>query len=310
MNRPGKKNNSKSGYILLAVISILTITSMLAAIAVSNAQLEAKIVRADLEGAKMRAGIKTAIARSIFLLGEEDTIIANGQLVIFDLDGMSYKVRLVDDRGMIGLNSANAELLEKVIEELAGFDVDAKALADAILDWRDADSDPRPLGAEARFYESQNLPEPANRAFFNVAELGRVAGIDRQIFTAISPVLSISNKLASPDPQFAPAAILELLDLAPSELSQIIDGRENGQTSTPQAIDNFTAEPETNAGEQQIAETIIYHAFVEVSANDRSHRAERLQVRLHQATGQYDLYARQVINYGSSEYLFEENIER
>ncbi|MBL4617445.1 MAG: general secretion pathway protein GspK [Robiginitomaculum sp.] len=302
------KANSKSGYILLAVISILIVTSMLATIAVLNARMEAKIARTDLDNSKMRAGINTAIARSIFLLGEENGTIADGRALNFDLEDMSYKVRLVDDRGLVGLNTANRELLEKIIKQFAPFDTDTKSLADAILDWRDADSDPRHFGAEARSYANQNLPPPANRPFVHIAELGRVSGINRQIFAAISPLFSISTKLASPDPQFTPLAILEVLDLAPSELSQIMNNRENGQTLAPKADNNLASKPKTNNSGQQ-ADVIIYHAFVEVSTNTGTHRAERLQVRLNPTTGHYDLYGRQVINYGSSEYLFDENIE-
>ncbi|MCF6291810.1 MAG: general secretion pathway protein GspK [Robiginitomaculum sp.] len=302
------KIHSQKGYILLAVISMLTITSMVAAIAVSHARLEATLFRTALDSSKVRAGINTAIARSVFFLGEQDGFTANGLPLSFDLEDMSYKVRLVDDRGLLGLNSADRELLEKAIEQFAPLDTDSKSLASAILDWRDADSDPRPFGAEARAYSNQNLPPPANRPFVHIAELGRVAGMNRQIFAAIAPLFSVSTKLPSPDPQFAPLAILELLDLAPSELSQIISNRENGQTLAPQTIDNFVSKPETNTTGQQTG-TIIYHAFVEVNTNTGIHRAERLQVRLTPTTGHYDLYARQVINYGSSEYMFEENIK-
>ncbi|MBL1430378.1 MAG: general secretion pathway protein GspK [Robiginitomaculum sp.] len=300
---------SQRGYILLAVISMLTITSMLAAIAVSNAKLEAKIGRTSLDSAKVRAGIDTAIARAIFLLGEKDGTIADGRAFIFELDDMSYKVRLIDDRGLVGLNSADGELLAKAIKRFAPFDTDTKPLTDAILDWRDADSDPRPLGAEVRAYANQNLPPPANRPFVHIAELGRVVGIDRKIFAAISPLFSISTTRPSPDPQFAPLVILELLDLSPSELSRIIDNRQSGQMLDPQGIQELDSSPETNTAEQQTS-TIIYHAFVEVSTNTAVRRAERLQIRLQPVTGQYDLYARQVINYDSSEYLFAENIEQ
>ena len=55
----------------------------------------------------------------------------------------------------------------------------ADSLADALADWRDADNDPRPHGAEREWYAQRNLPLPRNAGLANIAELPSVRGFDR-----------------------------------------------------------------------------------------------------------------------------------
>lgn len=50
------------------------------------------------------------------------------------------------------------------------------SLVDAILDWRDADDEPRPEGAERAWYAARQRQEPRNGPFANVRELALVRG--------------------------------------------------------------------------------------------------------------------------------------
>src|SRR6185503_16833506 len=64
-------------------------------------------------------------------------------------------------------------------------------LADALLDWSDADDVARPHGAEHRWYESQRPPrEPANRPLATVGELLLVRGIDARVLEQLRPFLT------------------------------------------------------------------------------------------------------------------------
>jgi general secretion pathway protein K len=49
-------------------------------------------------------------------------------------------------------------------------------VVDAILDWRDADDEPRPEGAERVWYAARQRPQPRNGPFANVRELTLVRG--------------------------------------------------------------------------------------------------------------------------------------
>lgn len=54
----------------------------------------------------------------------------------------------------------------------------ADSLADALLDWQDADDEPRPAGAEAASYAAVGGRPPRNAPITDVAELRRIRGFD------------------------------------------------------------------------------------------------------------------------------------
>lgn len=87
-------------------------------------------------------------------------------------------------------------------------------LVDAIVDWIDTDPSTQPYGAESGYYES--LPRPytcRNAPMTEIEELRLVKGITDEIYTKISPHLTVSSK--SPyyiNINTAPAPVLRSLD--------------------------------------------------------------------------------------------------
>jgi len=76
-------------------------------------------------------------------------------------------------------------------------------LVDAILDWTDADDDPRPHGAERRWYASQHpAREAANRPLRSVGELLLVRGVDAAALDRLRPFLTTAGE----DPLCPPQA--------------------------------------------------------------------------------------------------------
>jgi len=67
----------------------------------------------------------------------------------------------------------------------------SQQLAQAIMDWRDADSIPRPSGAERDAYiKAGNLALPTNGPFRDINELADVMGMTPEIFAAAKPYLT------------------------------------------------------------------------------------------------------------------------
>ena len=141
--------------------------------------------------------------------------------------GGTYGVRMIDEGGKISLNRADEALLRKVFEAI-GLKLDAQQeMADAILDWRDADDLHRLHGAENEYY--QKLPEPyraKNGPFDSVDELLQVRGITRELFFGVrdrglgadgAPVIplrevfSVFNRSANINVRTAPVAVLRVV---------------------------------------------------------------------------------------------------
>ena len=88
----------------------------------------------------------------------------------------------------------------------------ALTLADRIVDWRDRDSDPRPDGAEDQDYNSSGLPYGAkDRKFETVGELQQVLGVDRRIYRAAAPALTVHSRRRTVNPIYASRLVLEAI---------------------------------------------------------------------------------------------------
>jgi general secretion pathway protein K len=101
-------------------------------------------------------------------------------------NGGGFEGDIIDEDSKVNINEVVSEAgkvrerREKQLKrlfELLGLD---PAKLDAVLDWLDADSDARPLGAEADWYQEQGRPVPANGRLTSLAELLQVKGITKQ----------------------------------------------------------------------------------------------------------------------------------
>jgi len=95
---------------------------------------------------------------------------------------------LIDPQGNVDVVSR--ERFE-ILCELLGAE-DPGQLADALVDWLDADSDPLPLGAEDSYYLSRANPYPAgNGPLASLAELELVRGFDATILERLQPHVTL-----------------------------------------------------------------------------------------------------------------------
>ena len=85
------------------------------------------------------------------------------------LDGVEWAGPL-DEHARMNLNAVQKDLLANISDM-------SSDVADAIVDWRDSDSDEQPIGAESDFYLNRGMGYgPRNASFRSVAELELVAG--------------------------------------------------------------------------------------------------------------------------------------
>jgi general secretion pathway protein K len=127
-------------------------------------------------------------------LGEEWAI----ELPPLPVDGGAIQGRLEDLQGRFNLNNLIArdgtenELMRKEFERLLALvDVDP-ALAGAVVDWLDADTDLRfPNGGEDVSYSSSDPPyRTANSMITSVSELLAISGMDRESYGRLAPYLA------------------------------------------------------------------------------------------------------------------------
>jgi len=106
----------------------------------------------------------------------EDWALVQDSPPALDIPGFTVGGVIEDESARLNINTATKPMLMA----LPGMTEDA---ADSILDWRDGDDNPRPLGAESDYY--LGLPSPyqaANGPFQTIDELRLVRGVDAALF--------------------------------------------------------------------------------------------------------------------------------
>ena len=90
--------------------------------------------------------------------------------------------------------------------------ITAQSLAAATADFRDKDSVPRTLGAEAAEYRAVGLAwGPKNAPFEAVEELQQVLGVTKEIYDRVGPYLTVYSVGGAINPTVATAPMTELI---------------------------------------------------------------------------------------------------
>lgn len=125
-------------------------------------------------------------------------------------EAIAVEVEITDERGKVDLNQASPQLLAELIKALGVDASRAGPLAGAIVDWRDEDSLTQPGGgAEDADYAAAGRPYGAKDApFAGISELQQVLGMDPALYRRLLPNVTVFAQTDSPDPVYAPHAVL------------------------------------------------------------------------------------------------------
>ena len=179
----------RKGFALLAVLWVIVglAALLLAAALLSRDAVAAATNRSDAMRAYWRAEdclsrarvaieeLTTADAaadRTTHVWTALDTLVSRSPLIA----SVDCELTLHPVGTVLDVNQADRETLVRLFSALRASA--PEALADAVLDWRDADHVPRSLGAERSWYAEQGRHAPRDGAFADVRELTRVKGLE------------------------------------------------------------------------------------------------------------------------------------
>jgi general secretion pathway protein K len=145
----------------------------------------------------------------------------------FGFETFRLEVRVVDESAKVDLNAAPPDVVSGLFVALEVPEDRARALAGAIVDWRDSDDLLNAEGgAEDPQYAQAGLPYGAkDRPFDTVAELRQVLGMDAATFEKARPYLTVYTGQARPTPTFAGAPVLAALGLTPEQADAVFEQR-------------------------------------------------------------------------------------
>lgn len=114
-------------------------------------------------------------------------------------DGWRVAISVVDEGGKVDLNTANPELIEAMIRGMNSDGRVAALVAKSIQKLREAP-------AEAR--SAQGTSSPSGTALRSVFELHQITGVDRDLFQALVPLVTVHSGSTGVDPGVAPLELL------------------------------------------------------------------------------------------------------
>jgi general secretion pathway protein K len=251
------------GFALLLVLWGLILLGLIAASFLRETRVGTTFAHNVVENAKAEALAEAGVQRAMLGLLDSDPATAwrpDGRVYRFAFGEGTIKVQVQDEGGKIDLNHASAAVLTALFQAV-GSDLDAaRKLADAILDYADADSDRRPAGAEDPDYAAAGLKEGAKDApFARTEELMKVLGMTPAIYQAIADDVTVYSGRSEINRSTAPELVLRTIpNLTTRQLDQIMSARSDPATSPTSRVDVVTirADATTTGGGRFVREAV------------------------------------------------------
>lgn len=213
-----KASNGRDGFVLVAVLAGIFVMSVLAISITTTMQTELK-ARSNLV-AKLRAQlIADGLTRYAITQATSDgsvrigqTPSRSGETVFCKLDDHIAAIRVTAVTGLVDINSAPRALLRTLIQGLGEPPERAAEIAEAIVDFRDANDEPMPNGAERGAYiEAGYGHGPKNGQFDYTFEIDQVLGMTMELRQRIEPFITVDALQPAVDLEAAPPELVYFL---------------------------------------------------------------------------------------------------
>ena len=205
-------NPRQRGIALISVLWTLALLSLIAAgvsaTTRNDVRLSANLAASAQARSAAAGGVHWALYELMARKGASGWQ-ADGTVHELNLGAAVVRVAILDEAGKIDLNAAPATLLDGLLRSTGLPDDVSRRVVDAILDWRDPDSDVRPHGAENAEYRLAGKPYGAKNApFDSVDELSLVLGVPPELYRTVRPALTVFSRQAGVNPAAASREVL------------------------------------------------------------------------------------------------------
>jgi type II secretory pathway component PulK len=120
--------------------------------------------------------------------------------------GMMVEVLIQDQSGLADINMLPPIFLAELLRGLGADDQRAKEISEAMLDFRDGDSEAQSGGVEPKTYPERDFG-PKNAPYEAIEELDQLPGMDEDLYRALLPLVTVSSSQAGIDPKSAPLSL-------------------------------------------------------------------------------------------------------
>lgn len=215
--------------LLFALWALALLAALLAGLALA-ARSESEAARQLYSQAQARYAAEAGVARAVSALRDGVAArrwVPDGRTYRFAFNDARVVVRIDDVSGQVDLNAATPEVLTNLFLAAGAGNSQARALSDAVQDWRDSDDIPHAFGAEADAYKRAGMQWlPRNGPFRTPDELARVYGMTDALYRKVSDAVTVYSGRNFPDPQYAdPLAMAAGRDGDLADATRIVQAR-------------------------------------------------------------------------------------
>jgi general secretion pathway protein K len=182
------------GFALLIVLWTLVLLALLGTRIVAAGRYDTRLARNLIDAAVLEAETEGAVQQTIFqmLLPGVGRWTADGTTHVVRVGRAVVTIRLEDESGKVNPNIASEPLLAALLIQVGAPRATANAVAAAIVDWRTAGTEPRPLGAKAPQYAAAGRDYgPPGSDFRDLDELGSVLGMTPVLLARLRPHMTV-----------------------------------------------------------------------------------------------------------------------
>jgi general secretion pathway protein K len=187
-----------AGIALISVVWVLALLCVMAAGVGATLRGDTQLAANLVASTQARHAAEAGVHLALFQVAQSDGKsgwLADGTIHELGLGAAMVRIAASDEAGKIDLNVAPAAVLDGLLRTAGIAEGERSRLVDAILDWRDADSDPGPYGAEEAQYRVAGKPYgPRNGPFESVDELRLVLGISPALYRGIAAALTVHSR--------------------------------------------------------------------------------------------------------------------
>lgn len=213
------------GFALVLVLWVLSLLTIMAGSFTLSMRREAGIVTGSSHNARAMAVAESGLAIAELMLmnpDQQQRWRTDGSIYQIDYVDSKVRVQLVSETGKVDLNSADQTLLQGLMAYAPVEEALQTKLANAIIDWRDADDLVHLEGAEKEEYKDAGLSyRPRNKPFQSIEELQLVLGMNEQLFTWLENRVTVYSGQPTVD---LTQATKEVLQVLPDMDAELIDG--------------------------------------------------------------------------------------
>ena len=219
------------GVALIFVLWLLALLTLLLGSFALITRTESLQARHLFDTTRARYAAEAGINHAAWALSLPDPTLRwlpDGRDYRLQFDEAELSVRITDESGLIDLNAADAQTFVNLFVGAGVELVQATAIADAILDWRDGDDLKLLNGAEDADYRAEGYPYGAKDAPFDlVAEVQQVMGMSYELYQQIAPALTVYSGQAVPNLAYAPIEVMRAFpNIDPAMAQMLIEQRQ------------------------------------------------------------------------------------